>query len=356
MTPAIQAGVTPADTRRTMGTTVRKKTAGERKRAILAVTRTLALSGRPGPALAAVARVLTENLDVDEAEIWALAIERGALVCVAQCSAGAPTADGAAKIGSRVALHELDDPLVRTALTDRLPVESRDHGEELRCLTPLVGTTGAIGYVELRGRVRRLTKGEVELVEIVANQLALALENLRLTRLVERLEPTDKLTGLRTTAHFRERLANEMARARRYRLPLSLLMVDLDHFAAFNQRYGTDAGDALLRAMGRFLRTGVRTRIDLVCRSGGEEFAILLPSTGLAGASILAERLRDSIGATRFRGDDEEKLGPITVSMGVASFPDHGDEDEDLLGAVRRALRGAQRAGGNRVKVHEAWR
>lgn len=337
-----------------MATTVKRRTAAERKRAILAVTRTLALSERPGPALAAVAKVLDENLDVGETQIWALSIERGALVCVAQC--GGEPANGSAKIGARVALHELDDTLVRTALTDRLPVESRDNGFALRHLTPLVGTAGAIGYVELRGRARRLTKAEVELVEIVANQLALALENLRLTRLVERLEPVDKLTGLRTTAHFRERLAAEMARARRYRLSLSLVIVDLDSFGAFNSRYGTDAGDALLRAMGRFLRTGVRNRIDLVCRCGGEEFALLLPSTSLSGASILAERLRESIGATRFRGEDDEKLGRITVSVGVASYPDHGDEDDDLLGAARRALRAAQRTGGNRVKLHEAWR
>ena len=147
-----------------------------------------------------------------------------------------------------------------------------------------------------------------------------------------------------------------MARARRYRLPLSLVMIDLDSFATFNRRHGTDAGDALLRAMGRFLRTGVRARIDLVCRCGGEEFALLLPNTGLAGSSVLAERLRDSIGATRFCGEDNEKLGVVTVSIGVASYPDHGDEDDGLLAASRRALRAAQKAGGNRVKVHDAWR
>lgn len=338
-----------------MATTV-KKTGPERKRAILAVTRTLALTERPGPALAAVAKVLAENLEVDATEIWALSVERGALVCVGQASGAPHNGDGTGRIGARADLHELDDPLVRSTLTDRLPVESHDNGASFRHLTPLVGTAGAMGYVELRGRTRRLAKTEVELVEVVANQLALALENLRLTRLVERLEPVDRLTGLRTTAHFRERLAAEMARARRYRLPLSLVMVDLDGFGAYNRQFGSATGDELLRALGRYLRTGVRTGIDLVCRAGGEEFALLLPNTGLSGAAILAERLRDSIAATRFRSEDDERLAQITVSVGVASFPDHGDEDEDLLGGVKRALQAAQRAGGNRVKVHEAWR
>ena len=110
---------------------------------------------------------------------------------------------------------------------------------------------------------------------------------------------TDGLTGLYNHRHFYERLAQEVKRALRYDLPLSLLMIDIDDFKLFNDRLGHPSGDALLRALADVLMAETRQQVDIVARYGGEEFAILLPSTGAVGATSAGRRLRDRIVAVQ---------------------------------------------------------
>lgn len=144
---------------------------------------------------------------------------------------------------------------------------------------------------------------------------------------------TDELTGLYNRRYLNERLKEEVERARRYRYPISCLMIDIDRFKEINDTYGHQIGDKVLIEVGRLLRSTTRV-VDIAARYGGEEFLIALPMTNLKGARTVAERIRGNVERTRFGGDLNLLL---TVSIGCAELdPLKGDEmDPDLL--VRRA-------------------
>lgn len=140
---------------------------------------------------------------------------------------------------------------------------------------------------------------------------------------------TDELTGLYNRRYLNERLREEVERARRYRYPISCLMIDIDRFKEINDAYGHQVGDKVLAELGKLLRNTTRV-VDIVARYGGEEFLIILPMTNLKGARTVAERIRRSVQQARFGGDLEL---PLTVSIGCAELnPLEGDEmDPDLL-------------------------
>jgi diguanylate cyclase (GGDEF)-like protein len=158
----------------------------------------------------------------------------------------------------------------------------------------------------------------------------------------------DPLTGVHNRRHFDERLAAECAAARRHERPLSLLMVDVDDFKAINDRHGHRVGDAVLRAVAQALLEGVR-REDAVFRYGGEEFAILLRETGLAGAVRLADRLRKRVAKLRAPGAAAHGARiTVTISIGAAAYtPDLADGD--LIERADAGLYRAKRQGKDRV-------
>ena len=172
----------------------------------------------------------------------------------------------------------------------------RFWGEKSCLLVPLVFKDEVIGCLELveKRSVRRFSDEERELAGTLAALAAVAIQNARLYGDVEHLAITDGLTGLYNHRYFYDRLAQEVARAQRYELPLSLLMIDIDDFKHFNDRFGHRAGDALLRELGTVLESQTREQVDLVARYGGEEFAIILPSTG-SGRGSAGARLRDAV-------------------------------------------------------------
>jgi diguanylate cyclase (GGDEF)-like protein len=191
---------------------------------------------------------------------------------------------------------------------------------------------------ELEGRVRERT------AELAAANVELAAANRRL----EQLAITDGLTELHNHRYFHERLASEVERANRTHLPLSLLMIDVDHFKHYNDRNGHPAGDAVLRDVAQILREGRRMN-DTVARYGGEEFAVLLPDTPRSSARSLAETLRARVEARDFQHSDLQPLGRLTVSVGVACAPDDAASAAELLQAADDALYRAKGAGRNRV-------
>jgi diguanylate cyclase (GGDEF)-like protein len=189
-----------------------------------------------------------------------------------------------------------------------------------------------------------------ELALWLGSQASIALENVRLHRLVARQASTDGLTELANRREFEDSLANEISRAERFGGTLALILADLDNFKQVNDRFGHQAGDEVLRSFADILRETMRD-IDVAARYGGEEFAILLPQTDIGGAEALAERLREAVEA---RAMAEVADGPVTVtsSFGVASFPE-ASTGLGLFAAADEALYRAKRAGKNCVVCAE---
>jgi diguanylate cyclase (GGDEF)-like protein len=190
-----------------------------------------------------------------------------------------------------------------------------------------------------------------ELALWLGSQAAIALENVRLHRLVERQASTDGLTELANRRTFEEALSTEISRTERFGGTLALILADLDDFKQVNDRHGHLAGDEVLRAFADILRAAVRD-VDLAARYGGEEFAVLLPQTDLAGAELLAERLRHAIAARPLTARPGA-LVAITSSFGVAAFPEAATPAA-LFAAADEALYRAKSAGKNRVVCADA--
>lgn len=165
------------------------------------------------------------------------------------------------------------------------------------------------------------------------------------------LAGTDPLTGLPNRRRVRETLPGELERIRRHGGHCTVVMLDVDHFKAYNDRFGHQAGDAALRQLAVLLRDNLRVS-DLAIRYGGEEFGLIMPDTNAEAAFLVVDRLRDIIAAHRFAGPDESGDGnSLTVSAGLATCPGDGDDYETLLGRADDALYRAKRLGRNRVEL-----
>ncbi len=158
------------------------------------------------------------------------------------------------------------------------------------------------------------------------------------------LAVTDGLTQLYNHRHFHERLGLEVERSIRNGLPLSLLMIDVDHFKYYNDHHGHPAGDEVLRQLARLLTDGRRAN-DFCARYGGEEFCVVLVDTGKFTAAKVAERLRSRIHSHAFPHAESQPKGVLSVSIGVATFPDDADDAETLVRAADQALYRAKHAG-----------
>lgn len=163
----------------------------------------------------------------------------------------------------------------------------------------------------------------LEIAEAAAEQLSLALSNLRLRESLRRQSIRDALTGLYNRRYLEEALSHELARCARRDLPLSVLMLDVDHFKQFNDGQGHAGGDLLLAAVGELLLTRLRAE-DVACRYGGEEFTVILPETDGEEAMRVAEQIRGHIAALAV-SDGQRALPRVTASIGVASFPADGE-------------------------------
>lgn len=190
-----------------------------------------------------------------------------------------------------------------------------------------------------------------QLAVTLAEHVALALINVKLRQTLRNQSIRDPLTGLFNRRYLEETLEREIRRAERSQLPLGVVMLDLDHFKGFNDTYGHDAGDLLLREVGAFLNARLRAS-DIACRYGGEEFTLIVPEMPLNIGHPRLEALRLGIKQLNVRHHGES-LGPITVSMGVSMFPEHGATGEALLRAADVALYRAKTEGRDRVVVSE---
>jgi len=187
---------------------------------------------------------------------------------------------------------------------------------------------------------------DLRLLSIIGDLVAASLENARLAQRTEELARVDELTGLYVHRYFQERLQEELSRSQRSRTPVSLLMIDIDHFKTYNDQYGHIAGDLVLKQVARLLKESARPG-DLVCRYGGEEFSIILPNRTKGEAFSFAEALRIRVEKESFTLRRE--MTHVTISIGVASFPEECLLKDELLKRVDSFLYQAKREGRNRV-------
>ncbi len=214
---------------------------------------------------------------------------------------------------------------------------------------PLVASGQVMGLVNLQAkRSGHFTPRLQRIAEACISVAASALQYLRALDLAQEQAIRDGLTGTLNRRFLDEVLLKEADQALRRKDALSALMLDIDHFKRFNDTYGHEAGDEVLRVFARCLREHVRTG-DVVARYGGEEFSVLLPHTDHDEAVALAERLRQRVEALPLPEPEFPAGCRVTVSIGVATLPDHASDAEGLLGAADRALYGAKGGGRNRV-------
>jgi diguanylate cyclase (GGDEF)-like protein len=222
---------------------------------------------------------------------------------------------------------------------------------------PLLAQGDALGILHVNSPPGRagpdagLPEGKRRLAITVAEQIALALANLRLRETLLSQSIRDPLTGLFNRRYMVETLERELHWAQRRRRPVGVIVLDIDRFKPFNDTHGHDAGDAVLRELGGLLNTNSRGG-DIACRFGGEEFVLILPEADLEDTRRRAEQLREAARTLRVshRG---KVLKPFTLSLGVAAFPKHGETGEALLKAADEACYRAKREGRNRVAVGE---
>ncbi len=176
-------------------------------------------------------------------------------------------------------------------------------------------------------------------------------EEVELEKKIYRMATTDALTSLYSREYLRQQFSDMFRRSERYKRPFAMMMMDIDDFKAINDTYGHPTGDVVLEGVGRIILELIRHE-DCAARYGGEEFVILLPETRPEMARFPAERLRETIAAYRFQ--TEKARFSITVSIGVAGFPEHCSTMDEMLEKADQALYEAKRAGKNRVRVFQA--
>jgi len=214
---------------------------------------------------------------------------------------------------------------------------------------PLILRGEVLGVLSVESeKVNAYSDRQIKLVETIAQQAAVAMDNAKLFERMQELAITDGLTKIYNRRYFYLVLQNEIERARRYATPLSLIMMDIDHFKKVNDQYGHLAGDEVLGALANLCKSLLR-QADELFRYGGEEFTILLPETNAELAFNVAERIRRTIAETEF----STKKGPvkITVSLGVTEFNESHNDTGAFVDAADQALYQAKQAGRNCVRV-----
>jgi diguanylate cyclase (GGDEF)-like protein len=246
-----------------------------------------------------------------------------------------------AQAGSAVLIEDIEqDPRFRRRNHERyytrsaISVPLRIHGN-------------VMGVINVNNKQNResYAADDLRLVEAIAGHAAVALFNAR--RFEETLERAqhDALTGLANHGYFWSALDREVERARRYHRQLSVAMIDVDHFKQFNDRYGHVAGDEALEGIAGVIRDWSRVH-DFPSRYGGEEFALILPETELAGSVTVAEKFRSAVAASGFAGAE---AGCLTISVGVAAFPDDAEDVDGLVEVADARLYRAKAGGRDRV-------
>lgn len=222
-------------------------------------------------------------------------------------------------------------------------------------ILPLKVNNRTVGVINIADKVTGeiFNEEDLKLLTSFATQASIAIERSELYEKTEKLKKvsiTDYLTNLVNRRYFQRRLREEINRANRHQLPLSLMMIDVDDFKYYNDRHGHLAGDEVLKIIGQILLGTVRN-IDVVARFGGEEFAVISPQTPKEEASILAERIRAEVHDFYFMHGDFQPQGRLTISVGLATYPEDAKDLENLINSADKALYKAKMNEKNKVII-----
>ena len=246
-------------------------------------------------------------------------------------------------------LHEVIDPAV-----DLLCHHFVHQPQAGYLCVPLIVKSGTVGLLCLTGAAAKAigSRTRQQLAVAVCETIKLSLYNLKLREELREQAMHDPLTGLCNRRYLEENLARELHRARRGNLPLCVVMLDLDNFKPFNDTFGHNAGDSILRGLAHALRENLR-KSDISCRYGGDEFVLVLPDSSLADAQQRVEQIRALVKERQIR-QGYSVVDMPTLSAGVAEAPKHGSTTTELLHAADNAMYAAKQAGRNRVVAYQA--
>jgi diguanylate cyclase (GGDEF)-like protein len=230
-----------------------------------------------------------------------------------------------------------------------------DHLTASLCI-PLSGQGVNIGILHMvlpeSSDCLEMQKEELAMLENIAESVALSLANLSLRECLHEQSIRDSLSGLYNHRYLTDTLAREVLHSRRLHIPLSVIMLEIDNFRSYNNTYGHEAGNYVVKKLGENLVANLRSS-DIPCRYGGDEFTLILPGMPLDDAAQMAEQIRQAILSMDLRYNSQP-LGKVTVSVGVAEFPMHGETGEMVLKAADAASYRAKAMGKNCVVVAEA--
>lgn len=216
-------------------------------------------------------------------------------------------------------------------------------------VVPLVADNEIVGVMVVgKKEPAGFSDKQLQILSILGSQAAIATAKALLYKKIEAMAITDGLTGLYNHRYFYQSIEGEWQRAQRYKKNFAMILLDIDFFKKFNDTYGHKAGDAALASLAKALKASTRN-VDVVARYGGEEFAVLLPETSGEQAMIIAERIRRNIKAHPFEIDPRKPLVSITVSVGVASYPQDAETFDELIEAADQALYKAKNSGKDKV-------
>jgi diguanylate cyclase (GGDEF)-like protein len=303
--------------------------------------------------LAVVVETGIETLGADRGMLWLFTPERDALYVkvgrgVGQSVARLPTGSGIAGHVGRVGVA-----LRMPADRENVPFPSEDEPSSPHQLAvPMVGRGRVLGVLTiLRDDPDDVfTQDDLDTLRSFAAQASVAMENVMLHQEAQRLSVTDPLTGLWNFRYFQLQADRELESAARFHRSLSMLIIDLDHFKAVNDRFGHQVGDDVLLEVARRIQAATRVP-DVVARYGGEEFVVLLPGTDLDGAMATAERIRTAVASSKIAITTAQDIAPmsVTCSIGVAEHPRHGTTVAGLLRSADAAMYQAKSQGRDRV-------
>ena len=216
------------------------------------------------------------------------------------------------------------------------------------CCIPLKVNNITFGVINIVDKVdgSSFEKRDTDLLMAMVNQAAIVLDNTKLFKLAI----TDGLTGLYLVRHFKNKLASEEKRAKRYNKIFSILFFDIDHFKKFNDTYGHHIGDEVLKQVAAIFKNSLRDGIDIAARYGGEEMIALLPETDIKGAYIVAERLRNAVANHEFTGYKTSLH--VTISIGISEFPSSDTDSLELIRKADTALYQSKEGGRNKTTIY----